>query len=228
MNRILILAVLLSFVLVPVVSEAGPGCGGSGKASGKAMGAGSGCKASAETADAKASCDPAACAAKCGASCTGACKGAKASQASAAAASADMVGKEVKGIAGQMQLYPLDTCVVSGEKLGSRGEPFDYDHEGRLVRLCCQGCVGPFQESPAVYLEKLDAAVIAAQSESYPLTTCPVSGMKLGGMGEPVDYVYQGQLVRFCCSGCIDKFNEDPSAAMAMLEAARSEALETN
>ena len=143
------------------------------------VGAGSGCKASAATADAKAACDPAACAAKCGASCTGACKGAKASQASAAAASADMVKKEAMGIAGQVELYPLDTCVVSGEKLGSMGEPFDYDHEGRLVRFCCQGCVGPFQENPAVYLEKLDAAVVAAQSESYPLTTCPVSGIRL-------------------------------------------------
>ncbi len=225
MNRLLILAVLLSFVLVPVVSDAGPGCCGSGKASAKAMNAGDESKASATTADGKAGCDPSACAVKCGAACTGACKGAAVKS---AAASGDMGLEEKKGIAVQRELYPLETCVVSGMKLGAMGEPIDYVHEGRLVRLCGSGCVSKFQKDPAVYLEKLDAAVIAAQSESYPLTTCPVSGAKLGAMGEPVDYVYDGQLVRFCCAGCIDKFEEDPSAAMAMLEAARREAKEMN
>jgi len=225
MNRLLILAVLLSFVLVPVVSDAGPGCCGSGDASAKAMSAGDASKASAATAGEKVGCDPSACAAKCSASCAATCKGAAAKS---TAASAGMAMDEKQGIAVQRELYPLDTCVVSGMKLGAMGEPIEYVHEGRLVRLCGSGCVSKFQKDPAVYLEKLDAAVIAAQSESYPLTTCPISGAKLGEMGEPVAYVYEGQLVRFCCSGCIDKFKEDPTAAMAMLEAARREAREAN
>ncbi len=54
--------------------------------------------------------------------------------------------------------YPLDVCVVSGEPLGSMGEPYIFDHEGREVRLCCKGCLKKFQEDPEKYLAKLDAA----------------------------------------------------------------------
>ena len=54
--------------------------------------------------------------------------------------------------------YPLTTCVVSGEKLGSMGKPFAYDHEGREVRFCCKNCVKDFKKEPAKYLKKLDDA----------------------------------------------------------------------
>ena len=54
--------------------------------------------------------------------------------------------------------YPLTTCVVSGEKLGSMGKPFSYDHEGREVRFCCKNCVKDFKKEPAKYLKKLDDA----------------------------------------------------------------------
>lgn len=52
--------------------------------------------------------------------------------------------------------YPLDTCIVSDEKLGSMGKPIVLVHEGQEVKLCCKGCVGEFKESPAKYLKKLD------------------------------------------------------------------------
>ena len=51
--------------------------------------------------------------------------------------------------------YPLSTCVVSGEALGSMGQPIVIDHEGVEVRLCCKGCVKRFNADPAKYLEKL-------------------------------------------------------------------------
>lgn len=54
--------------------------------------------------------------------------------------------------------YPLTTCVVSDEKIGDHGKPFDYMHEGRLVRLCCEACVDQFKEDPDKYLAKIDAA----------------------------------------------------------------------
>jgi YHS domain-containing protein len=44
------------------------------------------------------------------------------------------------------------------------------------------------------------------------LTTCPVSGEKLGGdMGKPYVFVYQGQEVKLCCSGCKKDFDKDPA-----------------
>lgn len=59
--------------------------------------------------------------------------------------------------------YPLNTCVVSGEELGSMGDAYDYVHKSegqpdRVVRLCCEGCVKKFKKDPAKYLARLDAA----------------------------------------------------------------------
>jgi len=54
--------------------------------------------------------------------------------------------------------YPLDVCVVSGDKLGAMGDPIVITHEGREVRFCCAGCVPKFKAEPAKYLAMLDAA----------------------------------------------------------------------
>ncbi len=51
--------------------------------------------------------------------------------------------------------YPLTTCVVSGEKLDSMGEPHVFTHEGTEVRLCCKSCLDDFNKEPAKYLAKL-------------------------------------------------------------------------
>ncbi len=51
--------------------------------------------------------------------------------------------------------YPLTTCVVSGEKLDSMGEPHVFTHEGTEVRLCCKSCLDDFNKEPAKYMAKL-------------------------------------------------------------------------
>lgn len=43
------------------------------------------------------------------------------------------------------------------------------------------------------------------------LKTCPVSGEKLGEMGKPLQFVYQGQEVKLCCSGCKKDFDKEPA-----------------
>jgi YHS domain-containing protein len=73
-------------------------------------------------------------------------------------------------------------------------------------------------------LAEIDAAVVETQRDAYALETCPISGMKLGGMGEPYDHVHGTRLVRFCCGSCRPKFDEDPEAAMAKVDAALVEA----
>ncbi len=67
--------------------------------------------------------------------------------------------------------YPLNTCVVSGEDLGSMGDAFDYIHKAdgqpdRLVRMCCEGCVKKFKKDPAKYLARIDAAKADATAKS--------------------------------------------------------------
>jgi len=51
--------------------------------------------------------------------------------------------------------YPLDTCLVSGEKLGSMGKPPEIIHDGRQIKFCCKSCIPDFNEDPAKYLSKL-------------------------------------------------------------------------
>lgn len=51
--------------------------------------------------------------------------------------------------------YPLDTCVVSGEKLGAMGEPRRFVHEGREIKLCCPGCEKDFRKDPGRYLKAI-------------------------------------------------------------------------
>lgn len=47
------------------------------------------------------------------------------------------------------------------------------------------------------------------------VSTCPVSGEKLGEMGTPVSIDYQGKKVSFCCDSCIAKFQKDPAKYLA-------------
>lgn len=54
--------------------------------------------------------------------------------------------------------YPLDTCPVSGEKLGSMGDPVVVDHGGVEVRLCCRGCLKAFNADPKKYADMVTAA----------------------------------------------------------------------
>jgi YHS domain-containing protein len=52
------------------------------------------------------------------------------------------------------------------------------------------------------------------------LPTCPVSGDKLGEMGKPYVFVYQGQEVKLCCPSCKGDFDKDPAKYMKMIRAA--------
>lgn len=51
--------------------------------------------------------------------------------------------------------YPLEVCLVSGEKLGSMGEPTSLIHEGQEIKFCCDSCEPRFKKDPAKYLSKL-------------------------------------------------------------------------
>ncbi len=126
-------------------------------------------------------------------------------------------------IARQLPTYPLDTCVVGGEKLGEMGEPLDLLYAGKLVRLCCDSCLEGFEEDPARYVAAIVAAVIEAQLDSYPLTICPVSGMELGSMGDAHDHVEGTRLVRFCCKACVPKFQEDPATYLERIDAVKGD-----
>ncbi len=57
--------------------------------------------------------------------------------------------------------------------------------------------------------------------DPYPLYTCPITGKKLGAMGDPVTKVYDvagGREVRFCCPACPPKFEKDQAANLAKID----------
>lgn len=62
--------------------------------------------------------------------------------------------------------YPLDTCVVSGEKFGSGGmKTYAFIHEGQEVRLCCKSCLKDFKKDPAKYMKKIEEAKAKAKDK---------------------------------------------------------------
>ena len=116
----------------------------------------------------------------------------------------------------QLPSYPMTDCLVNNKRLGTEvSEPINHVEGNRLVRLWSNSCKEDLAADPAKFIAKLDAAVVQAQIEGYPAETCPISGQKLGAMGDPFNYVFAGRLVRFCCAGCINQFNENPTSAMA-------------
>lgn len=113
-----------------------------------------------------------------------------------------------KTIADQKPFYPLDTCLVTGEKLGAGA--VDVVHKNRLVRLSSKDHEAAFLADPAKFVAKLDAAVVAKQGPTYVMKKCAVSDEELGSMGQPVDYVVGNRLIRMCCKGCKGDVVKDP------------------
>jgi YHS domain-containing protein len=79
-------------------------------------------------------------------------------------------------------------------------------------------CGGSCCGGPATATELSEPATNAIPDR---LTTCPVSGDKLGGdMGGPYVFVYQGQQVKLCCKGCKKDFLKDPAKYLKTIRAA--------
>jgi YHS domain-containing protein len=54
--------------------------------------------------------------------------------------------------------YPLDYCIVSGDKLDEHGKPIVIRYHGQEIKFCCADCVPEFKKDPATYLKKIQDA----------------------------------------------------------------------
>jgi hypothetical protein len=61
-------------------------------------------------------------------------------------------------------------------------------------------------------------AAADVKSRPYPFDTCLVDGMKLGSMGNPYVFVYQGQEIKLCCSDCKPVFVQDPDKYLKKIQ----------
>jgi len=64
--------------------------------------------------------------------------------------------------------YPLETCIVSGEKLDTSADakmkPYTFTYEGQEVKLCCKSCEKDFKKEPAKYMAKIKEAASKAKT----------------------------------------------------------------
>ena len=51
--------------------------------------------------------------------------------------------------------YPLKTCIVSGNSLGSMGDEQRIVHNGQEIKFCCKPCIAKFKKNPDKYLPKI-------------------------------------------------------------------------
>jgi len=122
----------------------------------------------------------------------------------------------------QRASYPLTVCAVSGEAFEAGAEVVELEHEGTLVRLCCDGCTKGFRKDPDAIVASIHAAVIADQKPRYPLTTCVVTGEELGA--DAVDHVFGTRLVRVKDAAAAAKFDADWGRLIGKLDDAWIEA----
>ncbi len=118
--------------------------------------------------------------------------------------------------------YPLGTCPVSGQRLGSMGEPVARIYDGREVRFCCEGCIERFERNQRDFMKKMDEQIVRQQMAFYPLTSCVVSGEPLSENGEDfaINFVFGNRLFRLCCKDCVKAVRKHPVEMMRRLDAA--------
>lgn len=82
--------------------------------------------------------------------------------------------KDAAWLAKARAAYPLKTCVISQEELGSMGEPTEMIYRvagqpDRLVRFCCESCFKDFMQDPAAALKRIDdpGSVKTAPAEKH-------------------------------------------------------------
>lgn len=57
------------------------------------------------------------------------------------------------------------------------------------------------------------------KAKPYPLNFCVVSDEKFEGSDmKPVEMVYEGQTMKFCCKSCVKDFKKDPKKYLTKLD----------
>lgn len=90
---------------------------------------------------------------------------------------------------------------------------------------CGGGCCGGM----ATTLSADTSTTTSTSTNAIPdlLKTCPVSGDKLGEMGDPYTFIYKGQEVKLCCKGCKKDFDKEPAKYVKLIRAADKNAKKT-
>jgi Cu(I)/Ag(I) efflux system membrane fusion protein len=114
-------------------------------------------------------------------------------------------------------------CPVTGQPLGSMGDPTPVALADGKVWICCEGCETPLKDAPAKYLPRLSRTVWTVAEQKI----CPVTRAALGSMGDPLPVDVANHRVWVCCAGCDAKLKADPHRYLAALAPAPEDAVLT-
>lgn len=122
--------------------------------------------------------------------------------------------------------YSLGVCPVSGEKLGTMGDPVVKLYRDREIRFCCGGCIRAFEKDLEGHFKKIDAAIHYDQVRFYPLEKCVVSGKKLvdDGKNATPDMIVGNRLFRVADKQAAAELRRNPAKYVAKLNAATASA----
>lgn len=112
----------------------------------------------------------------------------------------------------QLRIAVQDICPVTGEKLGSMGDPVKVaiGEAKEEIFLCCAGCAkGKINPE---HWATIHANIASAQGK------CPIMKKDLPATGAKWT-VAQGEIIYVCCPPCIKKINANPEAAVAQVDA---------
>jgi len=126
-------------------------------------------------------------------------------------------------------------CPVSGQPLGSMGDPISVTVGDDTVYVCCAGCVDKVKADFPKYLAMISGStgeVPAGTEEVRPgvyktvaadqpfieaQKNCPVMDEPLGGMGAPLKVHANGKAIYICCAGCAKKVQAEPDKYLQIL-----------
>ena len=106
--------------------------------------------------------------------------------------------------ADHLQIAVQKICPVTGEALGTMGEPIKVQVGEQIAYLCCAGCQS--KQIAAEHWQTIQANMAAAQG------TCPI--MEKPVTADMKSTVVNGQQVFVCCPPCIAKIQADPTTSL--------------
>lgn len=109
----------------------------------------------------------------------------------------------------QLLVAAQKICPVTGQELGSMGDPIPAKFGEQTVFLCCQGCQG--KDADPQHWKTIQSNLAMAQG------TCPIMGKPVTGDSQST--IVDGHPIFVCCPPCIAKVQADADAVLVKVTA---------
>ncbi len=116
--------------------------------------------------------------------------------------------QELQAKRDQLRMSVQKICPVTGNELGTHGEPVKAKVGKLTLHFCCEGCLDG----------QVDREHWATVHQNFikGQRICPVMENELPS--EPKWTIVEGQVFYVCCPPCIEKIEANPEASLAQLD----------